>query len=210
MSARYTSTDDACDADCVALVSAITGQSSQRVAEALAQYADLGEGAAVSRLASTGALGIAASSKLRAALALGRRAIVPSVRGIQCSHAGAVYEAMRARIGSLDHEEFWALLLDSRLRIKRAVRVASGGTTSCQVSVREAFIAAITEAAPCVIFVHNHPSGNPSPSPEDEALAAHLDRAGALLGVRVCDHVIVAADGYTSRCEARTLAEVRQ
>ena len=98
-------------------------------------------------------------------------------------------------LGSQDTEVFHALLLDTRHRRIRDVRVASGTAVNCPVRPADAFNAAVRERAASVVFVHNHPSGDVSPSPEDRHVTPRLVEAGALLGIRVLDHIIVGRDG---------------
>ncbi len=98
----------------------------------------------------------------------------------------------------LPHEEFWTLLLTARMEEIRCVRIASGGLTQCSVLPREAFAPALVHAAPCVAFAHNHPSGDPTPSSDDHRLQLMLEEAGRALGVRVVDHLVIAADGFHS------------
>ncbi len=108
---------------------------------------------------------------------------------------------MRA-IGHAPVEEFHVVMLDVRGRLLRTERVAQGSVSQCPVSPRDVFRAAVREGAHGVVFVHNHPSGDPSPSAEDLDLTDRL-RAGAdIVGVAARDHVIVAAGGYYSFVEA--------
>ncbi len=88
--------------------------------------------------------------------------------------------------------------MTARMEEVRCVRVASGGLTQCSVLPREAFAPALVHAAPCVAFAHNHPSGDPTPSSDDHRLQLMLDEAGRALGVRVVDHLVIAADGFHS------------
>ena|SRR5438132_1756159 len=101
-------------------------------------------------------------------------------------------------LADLSHEEFWAFLLTARMEEIRCVRIASGGLTQCSVLPREAFAPALVHAAPCVAFAHNHPSGDPTPSADDHRLQLMLDEAGRALGIRVVDHLVIAADGFHS------------
>ena len=90
------------------------------------------------------------------------------------------------------------VLLDVRGRLLRAMQVAEGSISQCPVSPRDALRPAVREGAHGVVFVHNHPSGDPSPSPEDQDLTERLRAASELVGVLARDHVIVAAGGYYS------------
>jgi len=89
-----------------------------------------------------------------------------------------------------------------RGRLLKVVPVAEGSLTQCPVSPRDALRPAVREGAHGVVFVHNHPSGDPAPSPEDLDLTERLRAAAELVGVLARDHVIVAAGGYYSFVEA--------
>ena len=145
----------------------------------------------------------AAAARVLAALELGRRvALAPAVAGRRrLLRAQDVAGAVWARLAHLPHEEFWAVLMSSRLQEIRSVRIARGGLTQCSVSPREAFAPALIHRAPAVAFVHNHPSGDPSPSGEDQRLQLVLDEAGTALGVRVVDHLVLAEGGLHSAVE---------
>lgn len=102
------------------------------------------------------------------------------------------------RLRDLAVEEFHVLALDSQSRVRRDVLVTRGLLNSALVHPREVFRAAIAEAAAGIIVVHNHPSGDPTPSPEDQAVTRQLVEAGKLLDLPVYDHVIVAGDRFLS------------
>jgi DNA repair protein RadC len=99
-------------------------------------------------------------------------------------------------------EEFWVILLDVRGRLLGRRLVSRGSLSQCPVSPRDALRPAVREGAHGVIFVHNHPSGDASPSFEDAELTERLRAAAELVGVVARDHVIVAAGGYYSFVEA--------
>lgn len=142
------------------------------------------------------------AARVLAALELGRRvALAPAPERKRLLRAQDVAVALWARLAHLPHEEFWAVLMDSRLHEIRAVRIARGGLTQCSVSPREAFAPALIHRAAAVAFVHNHPSGDPSPSGEDQRLQLLLDEAGHALGVRVVDHLVLAEGGLHSAIE---------
>jgi DNA repair protein RadC len=142
------------------------------------------------------------AARLLAALELGRRvALAPSPQRRRLLRAQDVAVALWARLAHLSHEEFWAVLMDSRLNEIRAVQIARGGLTQCSVSPREAFAPALIHRAAAVAFVHNHPSGDPLPSGEDQRLQLLLDEAGHALGVRVVDHLVLAESGLHSAVE---------
>jgi DNA repair protein RadC len=147
-------------------------------------------------------LGEGRAAGLAAAFELGRRgAWAPPRRGERCLDPGRVADVMRP-LAYAPAEEFHVVLLDVRGRLLRTERVALGSLSQCPVNPRDVLRVAIRENAHGVVFVHNHPSGDPSPSAEDADLTERL-RAGAdLVGVVARDHVIVAAGGYFSFVEA--------
>ena len=103
-----------------------------------------------------------------------------------------------ARLRDLEVEEFHVLILNLRHEVTRDVLVSRGLLNASLVHPREVFRAAIAEAAAGVILVHNHPSGDPTPSPEDRQVTEQLADAGRVLGIPVTDHIIVAGDQYVS------------
>ncbi len=109
------------------------------------------------------------------------------------------------RMRDLQVEEFHLLALDTRSRVLRDVLVTRGLLDSSLVHPREVFRAAINEAAAGIILVHNHPSGDPTPSAEDRAVTRQLVAAGQLLDLPVYDHVIVAGDRFVSFATAGLL-----
>ena len=147
-------------------------------------------------------LGEAKASLLAAAFELGRRgAWSPPKRGERVLDPGRVYELMRA-VAYAPVEEFHVVLLDVRGRLIRTEMVSQGSLTQCPVNPRDVFRAAVREAAHGLVFVHNHPSGDATPSAEDEALTERLRAASELVGVVARDHVVVASGGYFSFVEA--------
>jgi DNA repair protein RadC len=152
-------------------------------------------------------LGPSKASRVVAAIELGRRATAkPLERGAAIKSSHDVDRALGPKLRKAETEHFLAIPLDTKNRPMGEIRVASGGISACPVLPSDVFRALVREAAAGVVFVHNHPSGEPSPSPEDVALTERLERAGQLLGIRVVDHVILADDGYFSFLDAGLLA----
>jgi DNA repair protein RadC len=102
------------------------------------------------------------------------------------------------KLRDLQHEEFWALLLSTSNQLIRETRITSGTLNSSLVHPRECFSEALKEKAASVIFVHNHPSGNPEPSQEDLSITRQLTEAGKILGIPVYDHIIVGGAQFVS------------
>ena len=98
----------------------------------------------------------------------------------------------------LRHEIFKVVLLDAKHAIMRDITVSEGSLTLSIVHPREVFTLAVRESAAAVIFLHNHPSGDPTPSQEDRILTARLVSAGEVLGIRVLDHLVVGDGRYVS------------
>ena len=112
-----------------------------------------------------------------------------------------VHELMR-HVAHSPHEEFWIVLIDVRGRLIKSSRVAVGSLSQCPVSPRDVLREAVRANAHGCIFVHCHPSGDPSPSADDHDLNERLRAAAELVGVCARDHVIVSTGGYYSFVEA--------
>lgn len=151
-------------------------------------------------------VGPAKAARLLAALELGRRLATeerPAAPRIRSPED--VVRLVGPRLRDLTVEEFRVLALDSQSRVLREVLVTRGLLNSSLVHPREVFRTAIAEASAGVVLVHNHPSGDPTPSPEDQAVTRQLVAAGELLDLPVYDHVIVAGDRFTSFATAGLL-----
>lgn len=102
-------------------------------------------------------------------------------------------------------EQFRVLVLDAQHRISADLLITSGILNSSLVHPREVFRAAITQNAAAIILMHNHPSGDPTPSPDDRAITDQLCEAGRLLDIPVHDHIIIGKGRYLSFAEARLM-----
>ncbi len=150
-------------------------------------------------LCETHGIGPAKSASLRGALEMGRRLAARRLHpGEPLRGPEDVYRHLHARLRDARHEHFLAILLDGRHRVIREVAVSRGTLTARLVHPREVFRPALRDAAAALVLVHNHPSGDPSPSQEDRDVTRRLARAGQILGVQVVDHVVVAERGFTS------------
>jgi DNA repair protein RadC len=109
-----------------------------------------------------------------------------------------VFRHFHARLRDMPHEQFHLLLLDGRHRVLREVLASRGTLTASLVHPREVFRPALREGAAALVVVHNHPSGDPGPSHEDREVTRRLVQAGALLGVPLLDHLVVAERGWVS------------
>jgi DNA repair protein RadC len=120
-----------------------------------------------------------------------------------------VFRHFHARLRDEAQERFMVLLLDGRHRVLREEIVSQGTLTASLVHPREVFRPALREAAAALVLIHNHPSGDPSPSREDREVTARLQQAGEVLGIPVLDHVIVADQGFVSLRDEGLLAGAR-
>lgn len=151
-------------------------------------------------------IGPAKAAKILAALDLGRRAVEEErIDRDRVRCAADVYALMCLALRDLPHEEFHVLLLNTQNEVVRKLQVSRGTLDASLVHPREVFRAAIAESAASVILVHNHPSGDPTPSPEDRTVTRQLRSAGAIVGIEVLDHVIIGERRYVSFAEAGLL-----
>lgn len=109
-----------------------------------------------------------------------------------------VSDRLMLTLGQLEREELHVLLLNAKNRVLHDVTVYVGNVSASLVRISELFTEAIRENASGVILVHNHPSGDPTPSPDDLHLTAEALAAGRLLDIDVLDHIVVARDGFVS------------
>ncbi len=153
----------------------------------------------VGELESVPGVGSATACRLVAALELGRRAAAETAQpGAPVRGPADVFRRMGPRLHDLPQEEFHALILNTRHRVVREVLITRGILDASLIHPREVFRPAVAERAAGVILVHNHPSGDPSPSPEDRAVTRQLGAAGRALGIPVLDHVVVGRGRYVS------------
>jgi DNA repair protein RadC len=109
-----------------------------------------------------------------------------------------VYAHFRERLALERHEHFYAVLLDNKNRKLKDIRISQGSLTASIVHPRDVYLPVIRESAAAVIFVHNHPSGDPTPSAEDLEITRRLRQVGELVGVRVLDHLVIGRGRYVS------------
>jgi DNA repair protein RadC len=122
--------------------------------------------------------------------------VLPRARGFQSSQE--VFAYFRPLVVNLKKECFWVAMLDGKNRLQRLERISEGCLTRALVHPREVFRPAIREAAAGLLFIHNHPSGDPQPSQEDLDLTRRLVECGNVVGIRVLDHVIIGGYRYFS------------
>ncbi|NLC70613.1 MAG: DNA repair protein RadC [Desulfuromonadaceae bacterium] len=198
--------DKLSDAELLAIVLR-TGDAASRTSaldqarQLLARFGDLrglGE-AAAAEICTIRGVGLVKTAQIQAIFAIASRlAAKPLQKGTPYSCAATVFDHFRSRLGPLRKETFLVLMLDSKNRLLKEMEISVGSLTASIVHPREVFAPVLRESAASVIFIHNHPSGDPQPSREDMEITSRLRQAGELLGIRVLDHVIVGSEGYTS------------
>ena len=144
-------------------------------------------------------IGPAKAAQIRAALELGRRFIEPprNIRPQIRSPADAA-NLVLVEMSALEREELRVLLLDTKLFVKRTVTVYQGNLNTAVVRVGEVFRDAVRDLAASIVVVHNHPSLDVTPSPEDVRVTQQLVEAGKLLDIDVVDHLVIAGHRYVS------------
>jgi DNA repair protein RadC len=167
----------------------------------LARFGDLRSvvDAGGAELAALRGVGAARAAALVAAGELARRVASASLDpGAPVTSSADVHAHFGPLLADEKRELFYALLLDTKNRLIRKIRISEGSLGASLVHPREAFRPAVREAAAAVLFLHNHPSGDPAPSAEDRRVTERLRRAGELLGIPVLDHVVVGRGRYHS------------
>ena len=149
-------------------------------------------------------LGEAKAAQVQAALELGRRvASLPLEERASIGSPQDVYNLLSAEMAFLDQESLRVLLLNTKNQVVRTVEVYKGNVNNINVRAGETLRHAVRENCPSVILVHNHPSGDPTPSSEDAQMTKQLVEAGRMLDVEVMDHVVVARSGFVSMKEKK-------
>lgn len=151
-------------------------------------------------------LGLAKAASIKAAFTLGSRFQARRLETLERFTSPAqVFDFFHHELRDNRKELFLTLLLDGKNRITRKVQVSEGSLNQSIVHPREVFAPAVRESAAAVIFIHNHPSGDPVPSREDREITSRLKEAGEILGIKVLDHIIIGDGAYYSFVESGLL-----
>ena len=144
-------------------------------------------------------LGDAKAAQIKAAIELGRRLTLeaPEERPTINSPADAA-ALVSYEMSALEQEHLRVILLDRRNRVMETVEVYKGSVNSSQVRVGELFKEAVRKNASALVIIHNHPSGDPTPSPDDVAVTRAIVQAGKLLDVEVLDHLVIGQGKWVS------------
>ncbi len=155
--------------------------------------------ASVVELCTVRGVGPAKAAQLKAAIEIGRRSFAKSdPQGASFLKSQDVFRCYASLFIGTRKERFKIILLNQKNKVIRDVTISEGSLTSTVVHPREVFQSAIRDSAASVIFLHNHPSGDPTPSREDKNMTKRLVAVGELLGIPVLDHIIVGNKDYFS------------
>jgi DNA repair protein RadC len=184
------------------LVSLIVAEGDPSVGDAVLDDRPQPDGlwrATAEELMSVRGIGPAGAARLLASLELARRAAAWAVADRpQVTTPEDVVALCATQLRGLDREHFWALVLSTKNRLIRMVEVSVGSLNTSIVHPRELFKEAVRASAASIVVVHNHPSGDPTPSSADVQLTRRLARAGEVLGIEVLDHVVIGDGGAHS------------
>jgi DNA repair protein RadC len=154
-------------------------------------------------LAGLSGIGPAKAARLAAAFEAGLRALTfPDEHSAPLSNSEAVFARYGRPLMANRVECFVVVSVDAKNRPRAQREIARGGRTTCQVDPAEVFRHLLSESASGALFLHNHPSGDPAPSPQDLELTERLVAAGSLLDIRILDHLVVGNGRYTSLRDA--------
>lgn len=160
----------------------------------------------ISELCSMRGIGPAKAAHLKAAHEFGRRSLSSLPPGVRLTKSQDVFRHYSPLFQNSRKEIFKIILLNQKNKVLRDVTVSQGSLTTTVVHPREVFNPAVRDSAASVIFLHNHPSGDPAPSREDKEMTERLVAAGSLLGIQVIDHVVIGSDSYFSFADAGYIA----
>jgi DNA repair protein RadC len=144
-------------------------------------------------------IGAARAAQLLAALELGRRALArPPSERVRLTTPQSVADYLIPAYGGRPIEQFGVILLDARNHVIKTAVVSTGTLDASVVHPRDVFRLATAAGAAGLVLFHNHPSGDPQPSREDESLTRRIVAAGHLMGIPVLDHIVLGDGGYAS------------
>ena len=166
-------------------------QMAQRLLQDLGQLTGL-QRATVSELASQHGIGYAKAAQIKAAIELGRRLVRENPQvPVYLNNPDAAVREVQYEMAAFTQEHLWVMLADTRNRLISIEKIYKGSLNASTVRIGELFRPAILRNAASILLVHNHPSGDPTPSPEDIALTRAVVQVGKLLDIEVLDHIVI-------------------
>jgi DNA repair protein RadC len=162
---------------------------------------------AVESLRDVSGVGPARAARIVAAVELGRRTLTRAVaKRAKLGTPKQLAAYLLPQFGSAAVEQFGIVMLDTKTRLLRVKIVSTGSLDATVVHPREVFREAAAASAASIVLFHNHPSGDPTPSPDDLILTTRMVNAGDIMGIDVVDHLILAEQSYFSLAEAGRFA----
>jgi len=166
-------------------------QMAQRLLQDMGQLTGL-QRATVSELASQHGIGQAKAAQIKAAIELGRRLVRENPQvPVYLNNPDAAVREVQYEMAAFTQEHLWVMLADTRNRLISIEKIYKGSLNASTVRIGELFRPAILRNAASILMVHNHPSGDPTPSPEDIALTRAVVQVGKLLDIEVLDHIVI-------------------
>jgi DNA repair protein RadC len=164
-------------------------------------------GVSIAELMSCG-LSETQSTLISASISIGRELCSAPLRpGERFSSSREIFNRYRARFYAARKENFVTLNLNSKNQLIREVLISVGSLSTSVVHPREVFAPAVRDSSAAILFLHNHPSGDPAPSREDRECTSRLVQAGNILGIRCLDHIVLGYDDYYSFADAGALQQ---
>jgi DNA repair protein RadC len=169
-------------------------------------------GRTIGELSSFKGIGPAKAAQIKAAVEIGRRIAQQAATepGKRLGNSQTVYDMYAPRLRDLRKETFLVLLLDAKNRVSREVEVSVGSLTASVAHPREVFNEAVRDSAAAILCVHNHPTGDPTPSQRDTEITRKLHATGQVLGIHLLDHIIIGETTYYSFADDGKLPEERR
>ncbi len=155
-------------------------------------------GATIDELSEFKGIGIVKVARIKAALELGRRLSIKSPVNTIIQKPLDIVDFLKEEMKYLSQEHFNAVLLNTKNMVLDVENITKGIVNASLVHPREVFKNAIRKNSTSIILVHNHPSGDPTPSNEDKSITERLFKAGEIIGIKVIDHIIIGGENYIS------------
>lgn len=138
------------------------------------------------------------ASMILAAFELGARRDKEKMEDVSIKSSESIYHVMKPALGDLQHEEFWVVFLSRANKVIESIKISQGGLSGTVVDTRIILKHALNNLASAMILVHNHPSGNKTPSEADQRITDIISKASNTMDIKTLDHVIITSNDYYS------------
>lgn len=151
-------------------------------------------------------IGEAKAITIVSALEIGkRRKLAETVTQPQIRSSLDIYNLMHPILSDLHHEEVWVILLNRANKVLKKIQISKGGISGTVIDIRLIIKESINSLATAIVLCHNHPSGNPQPSNDDDTITLKLKQAGQIMDITLLDHVIVCENEYYSYLDRKRI-----